>query len=82
MAEKAEKIKKENRLQRWWRETIGELRTQSESQAAQLDAQARVIADLNCENDDLRDWAERLVSQVRELNGEPVKIRPRAKASK
>lgn len=26
MAEKAEKIKKENRLQRWWRETIGELR--------------------------------------------------------
>lgn len=26
MAEKAEKIKKENRVQRWWRETIGELR--------------------------------------------------------
>lgn len=26
MAEKAEKVKKENRLQRWWRETIGELR--------------------------------------------------------
>ena len=26
MAEKAEKIKKENSMQRWWRETIGELR--------------------------------------------------------
>lgn len=26
MAEKAEKVKKENRMQRWWRETIGELR--------------------------------------------------------
>lgn len=26
MAEKVEKIKKENRVQRWWRETIGELR--------------------------------------------------------
>jgi len=26
VAEKAEKIKKENRVQRWWRETIGELR--------------------------------------------------------
>ncbi|HEY9089494.1 MAG TPA: preprotein translocase subunit SecE [Anaerolineaceae bacterium] len=26
MAEKVEKIKKENRLQRWWRETLGELR--------------------------------------------------------
>jgi len=26
VAEKAEKVKKENRLQRWWRETIGELR--------------------------------------------------------
>ncbi len=26
MAEKDEKAKKENRLQKWWRETIGELR--------------------------------------------------------
>lgn len=26
MAEKAERVKKENRLQRMWRETIGELR--------------------------------------------------------
>ncbi len=26
MAEKNEKAKKENRLQKWWRETIGELR--------------------------------------------------------
>jgi preprotein translocase subunit SecE len=26
VAEKAEKVKKENRMQRWWRETIGELR--------------------------------------------------------
>ncbi|MPM36803.1 Protein translocase subunit SecE [bioreactor metagenome] len=26
MAEKVEKAKKENRLQKWWRETIGELR--------------------------------------------------------
>ncbi len=26
MAEKAERIKKENRLQRMWRETVGELR--------------------------------------------------------
>jgi preprotein translocase subunit SecE len=25
MADKIEKTKKENRLQRWWRETIGEL---------------------------------------------------------
>ncbi len=25
MAEKVEKTKKENRLQKWWRETIGEL---------------------------------------------------------
>lgn len=26
MAEKVEKIKKENAIQKWWRETIGELR--------------------------------------------------------
>ncbi|MCX6056484.1 MAG: preprotein translocase subunit SecE [Chloroflexi bacterium] len=26
MAEKNEKVKKENRIKRWWRETIGELR--------------------------------------------------------
>ena len=26
MAEKAERVKKENRLQRFWRETVGELR--------------------------------------------------------
>ncbi len=26
MAEKVEKLKKENALQKWWRETLGELR--------------------------------------------------------
>jgi preprotein translocase subunit SecE len=26
MAEKAEKVKRENAIQRWWRETMGELR--------------------------------------------------------
>lgn len=26
MAEKAEKVKRENAIQRWWRETVGELR--------------------------------------------------------
>lgn len=26
MAEKVEKVKRENAIQRWWRETVGELR--------------------------------------------------------
>jgi preprotein translocase subunit SecE len=26
VAEKAEKVKRENAIQRWWRETVGELR--------------------------------------------------------
>ena len=37
------------------------------------------IETLEAENDDLRDWAERLVHQVQSMGLEPVKIRIRQK---
>lgn len=42
------------------------------------DQEAR-IETLECENEDLRDWIERLVHQVQSLGAVPVQIRKRGK---
>jgi len=39
-----------------------------------VNEQAALIHNLQCENADLRDWAERLVHQVQALGGSPVEI--------
>jgi hypothetical protein len=45
-----------------------------------ISAHSAELSKMMAENADLRDWAERLVHQVRSLGGDPVKMRSRAEA--
>jgi len=58
---------------------VQQLEGQVAAQRELIDEQQQELHTLRCENDDLRDWAERLVSQVKSLGGDPVRVRAREK---
>jgi SMC interacting uncharacterized protein involved in chromosome segregation len=56
---------------------IDELKCEVEKLKKENKLKDEMIVDLQLQLDDVQDWAERLVFQVKSLGGDPVKIRKR-----